>query len=365
MRAKLYKPQCVGGSEGKPGFEGKKEILQVLFRGIHSEVMSDYASVLHSPLQTRQQRNLSVTTSTTTGDRMRQPGGQRTTPPARGARPLAGVGGTMPPPQRHLRLGLGGSADDKMTERQQPLGVTKGDGYGDLDLTVAVEKALAVVLAKPEVLEALCGQIVPKVIERLEAKTKVMEATVEGHRKEAEKLRVELDARLKVPAPDVKSIQTSVQQFRDQLRGHAEELEQQKRRNNLVLFGVPEKDCESVPAAVVEVAALMEVGLAEGDIQRCYRFGRAKPGVPRPILCRFAEETKRNEMFRNKKRLRGRKTTVREDLTPGRLDVLHHAIKALGTPNVWTSDGAVLVRHNNVTIRLSDRGHLERLRGNK
>ena len=48
-----------------------------------------------------------------------------------------------------------------------------------------------------------------------------------------------------------------------------------------------------------------------------------------------------NFIFSNKKKLKGTKITIREDLTKARLAVYKRAVVAFGVANVWSLDGRI------------------------
>jgi len=132
-----------------------------------------------------------------------------------------------------------------------------------------------------------------------------------------------------------------------QFESRLDELEQYGRRNNVRIFGVQENDNEDTNAIVEKVASKMNVSLPDSAIDRSHRIG-SKGAFPRPIIVKFTSYAYRSEVFFNKKRLKGTKITVREDLTKTRLKLLKDAAKSYSERNVWSIDGVIMV---NVGLR--------------
>ncbi|KAK3933313.1 RNA-directed DNA polymerase from mobile element jockey [Frankliniella fusca] len=104
-----------------------------------------------------------------------------------------------------------------------------------------------------------------------------------------------------------------------------DELEQYGRRNNLRIFGVPEKQKEDTDSIVMEVSEKIGVHLNFSDIDRSHRVGR-KGSSDRPIIVKFVSYARRSEVFGNKKHLKNTKIIIREDLTVCRLQLLKEAV---------------------------------------
>ena len=82
------------------------------------------------------------------------------------------------------------------------------------------------------------------------------------------------------------------------------DMEQEQRRDNIIVRGVPESPDESTGKLVVEVAAEAGVGFHEGDLSTSFRIGRQQQGKPRPILARFVRHNDRVRLLRSKKNLK-------------------------------------------------------------
>lgn len=137
-----------------------------------------------------------------------------------------------------------------------------------------------------------------------------------------------------------------------------DDLEQYQRRQCLRIFGVEEKQNEDTDQIVMQVAQKIGVELNIHDIDRSHRVGRSDTGRPRPIIVKFVSYRKRSEVFRSKRNLKGCGWTVREDLTKNRHKLLRDAIEKFGVSNVWSLDGAIIVKEGNAKRRVTQSSEL-------
>ena len=138
-----------------------------------------------------------------------------------------------------------------------------------------------------------------------------------------------------------------------QLVKKTDELEQYQRRQCLRIFGVKEEEGEDSDVQCIEVAKKISVNLDVADIDRCHRIGKREAGKPRPIIVKFVSYRKRNELFRNKRQLKGSGITIREDLTKQRHNLLKECINKYGLPSVWTMDGVIIVKRGDTKHRIT------------
>ena len=81
------------------------------------------------------------------------------------------------------------------------------------------------------------------------------------------------------------------------------DLEARGRRNNVVVFGVPEVDREDC-VEVMKKEVLEKCGIT-GDavIERAHRFGRRRDDKPRPLIARFLDFNAKQRVMRARKQL--------------------------------------------------------------
>lgn len=317
------------------------------------------------------ERHLSEPAATTPNNRLQQrrvSGGGRT--------PSGGSGGQ---PKTKVPRQLKATAEDHLT-MENVITTTAGD------LEAAVEAMLTRVLVKPQIAETLCNSLMTKMMGEIEKKLDVvklsvvtLEEKIEAGKQETGRLNADI-GKLRRELIPAQNMQKAVSTIEAQLCEQKDEMEQVQRTNNLMFFGIPEKKGESLVTLITNLAKDIDVTLKMGDILHCRRTGRQdtnksgkpedtgkpgepeKPGKPRPIVCKFASYAVRSAVYHSKKKLKGGPFTIREDLSPGRLVLLNHAVQRFGLKKVWTSDGAVLVSHGGKTLRLTT---MEQLSGIK
>lgn len=125
-----------------------------------------------------------------------------------------------------------------------------------------------------------------------------------------------------------------------------DKLEQYSRRDNLRISGIEEDADETeevLEAKVIELAENIGVKLKSEEISVAHRLGKPRDGG-RPLIVRFCQRKKRNEMMINKKKLKGRerKVYINEDLTSLRATMMSLVKEQETVKNVSTRDGSIL-----------------------
>ncbi|KAJ8709376.1 hypothetical protein PYW07_009202 [Mythimna separata] len=93
---------------------------------------------------------------------------------------------------------------------------------------------------------------------------------------------------------------------------------------------------------------LKVVNVTPTDITACHRLG-TNTSKPRPLLVRFESRIVRNEVWRNKSKLKGSGLTLSEFLTKPRHEIFMNARKQYGIHKCWTSDGKVIIQVSDKT----------------
>lgn len=143
------------------------------------------------------------------------------------------------------------------------------------------------------------------------------------------------------------------------LRSRVDDNEQRNRNLCLLLHGVEESDEEKTDEMVIE-AINNEVGvhISINDIERSHRLGpkktsrvlRSTSDNPRPIILRFSSFRKRDEVFRNKRKLKGKSISLSENLTKEKYTLYQEATRKLGKGKAWTVEGRILTKIGNRLI---------------
>ena len=138
----------------------------------------------------------------------------------------------------------------------------------------------------------------------------------------------------------------------ESVREQADRNEQKSRTACLLLHGVEEAPVEDTDQLAIEtISKEVGVALTEWDVSRSHRVGPKKSGPatrkskPRPIIIRFTTMNKRQEVFSNKKNLKGKKFVITESLTAYRLDLLQKMKDKYGVKNTWTSEGRLFAKN--------------------
>lgn len=88
----------------------------------------------------------------------------------------------------------------------------------------------------------------------------------------------------------------------------------------------------------------MQVNISDSEVDVCYRMGKARDGGVRTIMLRLKDNSVKQAMTRNRKKLKGTKIVLVDDLTAGRYKMLRDARASLGNKNAWSTDGKVHIR---------------------
>ena len=60
----------------------------------------------------------------------------------------------------------------------------------------------------------------------------------------------------------------------------------------------------------------------------------------------------RNKLFKNKRKLKGKKVSITESMTKVRMEKLKEAREIYDRNNVWTSDGKILIKDEEGKIKV-------------
>lgn len=139
-----------------------------------------------------------------------------------------------------------------------------------------------------------------------------------------------------------------------------EKLEQYSRRNTLRIFGLPvrHKD-EDTDKVIVELFnEKLGVPVTAADIDCCHRL-HSKDNARSPILVKFCRRSVKNRVYYSKKKLKGTKIVIFEDLTKMRTELLKRARETYGMNNVWTSEGVVTIKVGNKVRKIHNEEDLQ------
>jgi hypothetical protein len=174
--------------------------------------------------------------------------------------------------------------------------------------------------------------------EQVESKVFELEEVVDTVRKENASLKRDIEALRE-------SLTTTQREVND--------LEQYGRRWNLRIFGIAEQSQEDVVKKVCEVSGQVGVAVTADDIEACHRVGPVggaasqrggKGARPRAIIVRLKDRGVRDNILVNRKKLKGKKISIAEDLTYENNRMSTLAYKHSATMSTWTKNGKVFAK---------------------
>lgn len=121
-------------------------------------------------------------------------------------------------------------------------------------------------------------------------------------------------------------------------------LEQLTKNNSLRVLGIPEQDNENIPETIIQfINNKLKVTCELRDIDYVYRIGKFNENgdKPRPVLVKFVQNIKKNEILYVRKLLKNSDFIVFEDLTARRYELLLAVKKKYGNKKAWSSAGKI------------------------
>jgi hypothetical protein len=188
----------------------------------------------------------------------------------------------------------------------------------------------------------------------------------------------DLQERIDLQAIDINNLSIENRKLRDQ----NDQLEQYGRRNNIRILGVPEdkilqtegvtkKDSEDTLGKVINLVqnklGLTAINGGHVDIAHRIgpRLGQTEEASPRPIIVKFISRRHKIEVLANRKKLKGQKMVIVEDLTKANQTLWKATAQNNDVQSAWTIDGTVhaLLKSNRfVRVRRHDDvGRLDQL----
>lgn len=140
-------------------------------------------------------------------------------------------------------------------------------------------------------------------------------------------------------------------------------LKRKENRSKLLLHGFVFNEKSDIIDAVLDMLRGYSFNITKSDINACYKFS-SKSSVKIPLVCiEFCQQWKRNEIFNNKKNLKGTKIMLSEVLTSGQLQ-LFSKCKTKFKRNCWTINGNIFVLHDNIKTLVNSNHVFEKICSN-
>ena len=146
----------------------------------------------------------------------------------------------------------------------------------------------------------------------------------------------------------------------ESLEKKLDDLEQYTRKVNLEIFDIPEVEGEDLEGTIIKLAESIDIDLYPEDIDIVHRFKRGET-QPKPIIVRFSNYHSKDEMYRNRRKLRranvqhlsgAEKIYINENLTAQRAGFfkkVRDKKRQHKEWRVWTTDGKIFIKPNPAT----------------
>ena len=131
--------------------------------------------------------------------------------------------------------------------------------------------------------------------------------------------------------------------------------EQYSRRNCVLLHGVKEEKNEKTDDVFINtISKQLGIKVERGDIDRSHRIGAPRTnGRHRAIIVKFARYNVRATVFRAKRKFKNSGMLLTDSLTRRRIEILNEARERYGRMNVWTTDGEIFTKINNMKVNIT------------
>lgn len=138
----------------------------------------------------------------------------------------------------------------------------------------------------------------------------------------------------------VKTLESKLVEAYDEI----DSLQQYSRLNSLRVYGVPETSNENTDNKIISLCKeKLSIDVLPSSIDCSHRLGKSENGT-RPILIKFANRNVKREIYQNKKKFKGTKIVVREDLTKRRVALMKDVKKKCGI--AWTNGCRIFTKVN-------------------
>lgn len=177
--------------------------------------------------------------------------------------------------------------------------------------------------------------------DQINIKLNLLEDKLNNMQKENQELKQQLH--------DLKTVESrSIHGSTKDIINRVNDMEQKSKLCELRVFGMKEEKQEDLKAKLIDIFGT-KLGLNNVHIETCFRPGIFKENMkyPRPVSVKFTSVTDRNAVFYNKKKLKGTKMAITEELTKQRYELLTQAKEKFGKNCVWTKAGKICAKLNN------------------
>lgn len=169
----------------------------------------------------------------------------------------------------------------------------------------------------------------------------------------------EIRKELKNLKDEIRLVQSRMQKGEQTL----EKLISEDNNRKILLRGIPEKKntMETTGELLNIFNKYMNLNIERTEIATCYRLRKndntQKENKPSPVVVEFVTQWRRDEIFYNKRRLKGSSFSITEVLKRKEVQLFQRAREIFGR-NSWTKRGKVFIYHDNKKVYITDENHL-------
>lgn len=134
-------------------------------------------------------------------------------------------------------------------------------------------------------------------------------------------------------------------------------LEQITKSRQLRILGLPESNNENLKE---DLKCFFQDSLSVqvSSIEYCTRFGQVSDEKHRPVIVSFGNMQERNDVFYNKKKLKGKTVVIREELTKFNHNLFKYARQKFGN-KTWTKNGKIIINSNGKKITVESKRKID------
>lgn len=209
-----------------------------------------------------------------------------------------------------------------------------------------IRKDIIVILEKE--LESIKSQLAT-----LETNASELNKTVEALKSENSDMQTDID-RLKADNTSLKEKNRDLtEKINDAMYGRKvnemknNDLEQYTRRNSVRIYGLedPKNKEEPDETAVKVIQTLndkLHIRVDVRDIDIAHRMGAFRADGNRPVICKFVSRMLKTRIIRERRKLKGTKIVIRDDLTLKNQKLLEETSAVSNVKSVWSDNGKII-----------------------
>lgn len=156
-------------------------------------------------------------------------------------------------------------------------------------------------------------------------------------------------------------IKCDIDKALDQLSEMVDSHAQKSNANNVIIYGVEERDEGCVYDSIQQLfTSKLQCRVDKSDVNSVHRIGRKVNGKTRPLVVEFMRKWQRDEIFKLKSKFKGTKIVMVEMLTKQRLELFGLVRKKYG-PKCWTHNGEIFLSIEDRIVHIKNKSSLDKV----